>query len=293
MKKHSSTNSIISLLSVFLGLSLFTSVANATVGGPTYIHEFKYNPKDESVYYIQNDSGGRGCPPVLMKISLATGKSAVVYSCDQGEKLLSDGNYDSSRVYTEINTITSGFKDITPINLKKNNISIDIDFVESEKFPEIDEIVRSKFMATVYQDDKKITQLPLQGCNTEQPFTFAGYAIPGFDKKIILLLSTKGDCFEGGYTNESLLVSGGLHYVNKEYVNFYKYNSALIPHEGTLVLYEKDTVENTLPPIATEQAIEKDSSVFDNKLTLATIAFASLFVGFLLGRRVWKNNTFA
>lgn len=286
MKKHSSPNSIMRLLTVFLGLFLIANVADATVGGPTYIHEFKYNPKDESVYYIENDSGGRGCPPVLMKISLATGENAVVYSCDQGEKLLSDGNYDSSRVSAEINTITNGFKDITPINLRKNNISIDINFIGSEKFsPEIDEIIRSKFTATVYQDKKKITQLPLQGCNTEQPFTFAGYAIPGFEKKIILLLSTKGDCFEGGYTNESLIVLGGLDHVNKEFVNFYKYNSPLIPHEGTLVLYEKDIIENTPPIIVTKEVIEKDNSISDNKGILLAAVFVLLIVGFLLGRK--------
>ena len=77
---------------LFILMSFFVSEnARATVGGPTFIREFKYNPLDESVYYIQTSESGRGCPPGLHKISLNTSQSQVVYSCDQGEKFIKIG----------------------------------------------------------------------------------------------------------------------------------------------------------------------------------------------------------
>ena len=65
---HASMNKL-HIFSIVLGISVIVSPALATVGGPTFIHTLKYNPLDESVYYIQNSESGRGCPPGLMKIS--------------------------------------------------------------------------------------------------------------------------------------------------------------------------------------------------------------------------------
>jgi len=276
---------ITSILATFIFLLISLDIAEATVGGPTYIHNFKYNPQNESVYYIENDNGGRGCPPVLESISLATSKNQIIYSCEQGEKILySEKDYNTAilQISNKINDIISDFKDLTPINLRKNNISIDLQFVKSEKLsPEIDEIKNSIFSATIYQNSKKITEISLSGCNIDQPFTFAGYTVPGFEKKIVLLLSTKGNCFEGGYINESLLVLGGLDYVNKDYLNFYKGPTALVPNEGTLTVYEYDNiVVNGLAQLP----IEQKEITTKSKSNLALIALASLVVGFLLGR---------
>ena len=186
MKKELKNIVALGIFAVFASLML-AEVASATVGGPTYIYDFKYNPKDESVYYTESDYGGRGCPPMLSKTSLATGVSSKVYSCDQGEKVYDGKDYDAAvaQVRSEINAITQNFKNLVPINLKKNDISIDLKFVRSENLsPEIDEIKNSVFKATIFEDGKKITETEVSGCNTEQPFTFAGYAVPGFDKKI-------------------------------------------------------------------------------------------------------------
>ena len=67
----------------------------ATVGGPTFIYDFRYNPLDESVYYIKQDFGGRGCPPELIRLSLNSGKTDIAYSCSEGEKIISLDNYTS------------------------------------------------------------------------------------------------------------------------------------------------------------------------------------------------------
>ncbi len=96
-------------LGVIGSLISFVDTANATVGGGSYIHSFKYNPLDESVYFIRNDMGGRGCPPELIKISLNTGKEQTVFSCDMGEKLRTNNSYDPSSVTSEIDKLTTGF----------------------------------------------------------------------------------------------------------------------------------------------------------------------------------------
>lgn len=284
MKKELKNIAVLGIFA-FFALLISAEVASATVGGPTYIYDFKYNPKDESVYYTESDYGGRGCPPMLSKTSLATGVSSKVYSCDQGEKLYDGKDYDAAiaEVRAEINAITQNFKNLVPISLKKNNIYIDLKFVRTENLsPEIDEIKNSVFNVAVYQGDKKLGDSEVSGCNTEQPFTFAGYAVPGFDKKIVLLLSTKGDCFEGGYIRESLLVVGGLNSINKESLNFYKGNEALVPSEGTLTVYEGDSVNvGGETPEAPPETPEKPK--INMSVLLPIVAVLLLAAGFLVG----------
>jgi hypothetical protein len=234
-----------SILFVFFISLIISSKVEATVGGESLISNFKYNPADESIYFVFQSYGGKGCPPELMKLSLNTEKIETVLSCDQGENLLSEGNnYEYSPVSLEIERITKDFKPLTPLDLKVNNISIDVNFVRAENYSsEFNEIMRRYFTASVYQNNNKVKDLSITGCNLNQPFTFQGYAIPGYNKRIALLLSTKGDCFEGGYTNESLYTVSGVDNLNKTVTtNFYKGPSALTPNEGNLVVYESDRV---------------------------------------------------
>ncbi len=271
-----------------VGISMIANIAFATVGGPTFIHTFKYNPTDESIYYILNSEGGRGCPPELFKLSLNSGKSEVVYSCSEGEKLRGDDYDGISPVDTEINKVIQNFKDLTPINLKDNGISIDVSFVNYENIsPEIAEVKNANFTASVYQDNKKITDFPVSGCNIEQPFVFAGYAIPGFEKKIVLLLSTKGDCWEGGYTYESLHVVGGVSNLDKTYLYFYKGSSALVPNEGTLVVFESETINNKIEEVNDPILPTKTSN--SNVILYAIFgAVLVLGIGYLLGKKAGK-----
>ena len=264
---------------ILLGVLFFASNAFATVGGPIFIYDFKYNPVDESVYYIEKSEGGRGCPPELLKISLNSGKSQVVYSCDEGEKLVGGNN--------AINKIIQNFKDLTPINLKENRISIDISFVNYEKMsPEDDWIKNANFIASVYQDNKKIIDFPISGCNLKQPFLFAGYAIPGFDKKIVLLLSTKGDCWEGGYTYETLHVVGGVNNLNKtNLTNFYKGSSALVPNEGTLMVFESEGLKNQ-----NEEVVDPKSPTDSNKDNGIMYAILAIILGLGLGYFFGKKS---
>jgi len=217
-----------------LGLVIFgiASVAHATVGGDKLINSFTYNPEDESVYYVSEDFGGRGCPPELRKLSLASGLYDIVVPCGD----------DAQTTQTAIRSITTDFKPLTPLDLRKNDIAIDLTFDRSEQYsPEVTEIVRSHFTATVYQHGKSISTFPVQGCSISQPFIFQGYSIPGYDKKIAMLVSAKGDCFEGGYIYETLYVVSGVSGLDKTAVTFYKGSTPLLPNEGNYVVYEHES----------------------------------------------------
>ena len=258
---------------LFIALALFSILTikevRATVGGETVLYNIVYNNADESVYYTKQDFGGRGCPPELLKLSLNSEKSTVVYSCDTGESLARE------KVESIIRTITENFKLLIPINLKSNSISVDIKFVRNENYSfEISELYRRHFTATIYQNGKKIKDIAITGCNLDQPFVFQGYSVPGFNKKIIILLSTKGDCNEGGYIYETIHVLGGLDDVNKtEISNFYKGPSALKLNEGSLIVYEANTInlvnEVDNKTINTSSSTEKEiikSSLWDRFL---------------------------
>lgn len=272
----------IMVLAALVVFASFGTDAFATVGGPTYIGNFKYNPADESVYYILRSDSGRGCPPILQKISLATEKIETAYSCEDGEKLYYESNTGS---INEINKITQNFKDLTPINLTDNKIQIDLNFVTAETFGEENSIAKRNFTATVYQNGQKIDQFAIPGCTLDQPFTFAGYAIPGFEKKIALLSSGTGDCFEGGYTTENLFVIGGLQSLNRasSYNTLKMYNSPLIPSVLTQVVFEKDKITPTSSAITTSPMTTDEP--IDPKLLMIIGGFViALIVGVVLGR---------
>lgn len=212
-------------------------------------------------------------------------KTEIAYSCSQGEKLVPVYN-STSPVSTEINRITKDFRPLTPFNLKNNNISVDINFINEENYsPEINEVVKRNFSASVYQNGLKIDEFKITGCNLNQPFIFQGYIIPGFEKKIILLLSTRGNCFEGGYIDENLYVVGGVNNLDKTpLTNFYKDSSALAPNEGSLVVFESDKVSNEITKTPTE--IQVPTSTEQQKfptMTLIIVAALSLIIGTIIG----------
>lgn len=283
------------LLLTIIAISSLPSATFATVGGPTYVYALKYNPADESVYYTQISQSGRGCPPELWKVSLNTGNKVVVFSCSDGEAILNQsGGYDFNPVNTKIDNLVKNFKDLTPISLPKNTLAIDVNFISTEKLtPQDDWILRSHFTANVYQGTTEIVNFPITGCNIAQPFTFAGYAIPGFDKKIILLLSTKNDCFEGGYISETLHVTGGLNNLDKTYANdSFKNPSPLLPSESTLIVFEKDT-PNFLTKTETtadgdEDVIENNNNEAFSLPNLVTVAIISILAGIILGKFIKK-----
>jgi hypothetical protein len=264
-------------LSFSLVLSaMISSPAEATVGGPTTIYDFKYNHSDESVYYIQLDGGGRGCPHVLKKMSLDSGVVSTVFSCDDGEKLI-NGNFDNIYlVNKKISDLTNGFKDLTPISLKKNNFEIKLSYLKDNYIGDAEKFkISSTFTASLFQNNEKIKDFEVSGCTIEQPFIFDGYIIPGFDKKIILLMSAKGDCFEGGYVSDSISVVGGVGNLDKTYYSSgYKGLGPIQPGEGSLIVYPENNIET-----------KTESAKQDNKSGVIYFATIIAFiVGLIAGR---------
>ncbi len=269
---------------VALVVVLGARTAEATVGGPTFVGSFSYNPENESVYYVLQSQDGRGCPPLLQSISLADEAVTTELSCDEAEGLAGEEYSNQDRVFQKISEITEGFKYLSPISLSKNGVDVEVAFVESETLEDSpDFVIRSLFSAVVYQDGQKIDEFEIIGCSVDQPFSFAGYAIPGFEKKIVLLSSTKGDCWEGGYTYERLHVIGGLSVLDRASSgNEYKsHASALVPSAGTLVVFEKEAVSIEVP-------IEVDAS----RVPYGTIgtALITLLVGIFIGRSCFSRR---
>jgi len=293
MKSNIVSFSVVFLFTALISSLFFASSVNATVGGPTYVYSLKYNPADESVYYTQVNGGGRGCPPELWKISLNTGKRNVVFSCDQGEALqTATPNSDSPLVNIEIERITENFKDLTQIHIPNNAIDIDLTFTREEILDDkSDWVIRTDFSADIYEDGTLISELTVSGCSKEQPFVFAGYAIPGFDKKIILLQSAKGDCWEGGYIYESLHVVGGLNNLDKAHVNgSYKTREPLVPNEATLVVFERDVVTNDAAPTSTTTPSNHLDKIGDYPLIHLLLAgLLGVLIGFVLARIAKKT----
>lgn len=279
---------------VFLFVISIASSAHATVGGPTYIYNFTYNHADESVYYIETNQGGRGCPPMLNKISLETKTVSPFYTCEDGETVmykLSNGDYQKGlqQVQNDIADITKNFKPLIPITLAKSKIEIDIRFVEKKYYTQdaTDDFSHRVFMADVYQNGAKVDEFEITGCSMEQPFVFHGYAIPGFDKKIVILSSAKNDCVEGGYTRDRLHVVGNLSNIDKTPANFFKWSDEIPLNEASLVVYEKDTIVATTSTTTIdvndieENQQNKNSS---NNIRITLIAIIILAVGFAIGR---------
>jgi hypothetical protein len=281
MKKITLASLVVSA-SMFLG----TSPAIATVGGPTYVYDLKYDRTNASVYFTEMSESGRGCPPTLMKISLNSSETTTVISCDQTESL------STQEVESEIRGITANFKDLTSINLSKNSMKIDVVFVNEEKIANEDWVLKSHFMAKIYQNNILLAELPITGCSKDQPFTFGGYAIPGLNKKLILLLSTKGDCWEGGYTFETLRVINATILDRTLANNSYKTRGPLVPSEATLVVFEKDHTNNI--PVITPTPTQPTTNVIipeqpannNSQLITALIVFAFTVLGVVLGYHI-------
>jgi hypothetical protein len=251
-----------------------SQAAHATVGGPKYVYDLKYNPTDSSMYYTEQSYSGRGCPPELKKISLTNPQSSTVLSCDHLQSL------SMNDVNSEIYGITENFKSLTQINLVKNNIRIDLAYVKEEKIPNDEMVIKSYFNADIYQDNVHIGSFPIEGCDIEQPFLMAGYAVPGLNKKIIFLTSAKGDCWEGGYVYETLDAANVTIKDRSEISNSFKMNSPLTPNEGTILVYEQSQVSG-------KPAENGEDKYNDTTLIIIAVTFLIIGIGtgFLVKRK--------
>lgn len=297
MKKYLSLPIII--LFVFSLLILGEKVS-ATVGGPTYISEIAYNASNNSVYYLENDYGGRECPPVIHQINLTNNQTTEVKTCDEiFQEYFRDYSEENNQKYRQfISNFYKNLSYIGSVSLKKNNINVNVGTL-SERV-ENGEKYWIEFRATLIQDNKEVAKIDFRGCDKEQPHIFEGYKIPNSDAMAVLI-SNKRDCFEGGYVRETIHLVRGIKYYDTNIVRGFKESSATEPNLGNLIVYasSKDTVSNTnidnstnVQANQTEVAQSTQQNQLKNWATLPIIliGIAVLVVGILSGYLIGRQT---
>ncbi len=242
----------------------------ATVGGPKYISGIALSTLRNTIYYTLHDNGGRGCPPIVHAIDLTTLKDTEVKSCTQVEE--GTTTEVGQQHYVEfVSDLLYDLPFLGSVSLKRNNIAINVDFLSEHT--EEGYTQWSEFRAHIIQDDKEVGQISFRGCSQDQPHIFEGYMVPNSDTMLILI-SNKGDCFEGGYVYETLRIIKGVTYHDTNIVRSYKDASATEPNSGNLVVYAgSHDVENN------DEAIPQKSSM-SNVILLSIASILGAVVGY-------------
>lgn len=289
------------LLSIFIlvvfSLLISSEKVLATVGGSSYISQISYKASDNSVYYLENDEGGRGCPPIIHSINLAEIKDVEVKTCDEviQQYFLSDGsnNGDKYRQFID-DTYKNLSYPLVSVSLKKNNIDIHVE-VLSENIKD-GEKLWTEFRATLTQDNKEVAKLDFRGCDKDQPNIFEGYSLPDTDAMAILI-SGKGDCMEGGYIKENLSIIKGIKYYDTNIVRSIKEKSAIEPNMGNIVVYAtpKDVVNdnNKINNTPTTTTVLQTNTPFPQTNPIAKIVLMIIIfiVGTALGYVIGKKSS--
>ena len=231
---------LVLVLAIF-SFSVSSEKVLATVGGPTYISDIVYHAPSESVYYLENSSDGRGCPEIIHSVGLIDIEDVEVKTCDEiFEQFFSDSGSDESYLqfvadtYQNLSYLES-INYLASVSLKKNKIDINVEFI-SENFNEYGDKYSSDFEAVISQDGKILAKKRFSGCSKDQPHIFEGYRIPDTNAMAILI-SGKGDCWEGGYTREVLFIISDVKYYDTNIVRSNKEKSATDLNTANVVVY--------------------------------------------------------
>lgn len=277
---------IIGLFSLFLS---FHS-AQATVGGPTFVSSLAYNARENAFYYTEVSHSGRGCPPIVHRIDLATSIDTEVVSCDQFEQDFSYSDEGMSRYNKFIADIYQTLTPVGSVSLAKNKIDVVVEKVSEEI--QAGEKFWTTFRAGVRQDGRQIAVFEFRGCDASQPHLFEGYMIPNTNK-MALLLSNKGDCFEGGYVYESLWILDGVQYFDTNIVRAVKDAVQADANSGTLVVAANASPEPTTPTDQTTNPSTPTVPSQNKNLSILFFVFMLLIVvvaGFYFGRKFLRNS---
>lgn len=255
----------------------------ATVGGPAYISEIAFKAEDNSVYYKLTSHDETGCPTIIHRIDLNTLKDVEVKSCDQVLGEWRDGDGDYQQKYEQFQQdLYKGIPYLGSVSLEKNNINVDVEAMSEETID--GEILWNEFRATITQDNIKKGTIDFTGCSKDQPHLFEGYMIPGTNAMAILI-SSKEDCFEGGYIRETVDVIKDVTYHDTTIVRDYKKESVTEPNTANMIVYASagnigtnTTNTETNNPVTTASSQEKKSN-----LVMALFAGLILVVGAILG----------
>lgn len=260
----------------------------ATVGGPTYISQIAFNASKNTVYYLESDMGGKGCPSIIHAINLANVQDTEVKTCDQVfEQFFKDYSEENQQKYAQfIHDTYQNLSYLGSVSLKKNNIDIKVEFI-SENKAEDGEVYWREFDAIIAQDGKALTRTRFRGCSKDQPHIFEGYRIPNTDAMAILI-SNKGDCFEGGYVRESLSILKGIKYYDTNIVRSIKEESATEPNTGNMVVYAASVNNNVdnVPPTNTSNTLPASQKNSVAEIILMVVIFVvGTTLGYVVGRK--------
>ena len=136
---------------ILIALTLFGTNVFATVGGETRVTQFVYNPNDESIYYVQTDGSGKGCPPELKKIALENYKVETLVNCDDNiNNSQSDSfGYD---LMSDLYQKNKNLKQLVPLDLASNDFKIEIQHLSTKKIEEVDEVAYNNFSINLFHD---------------------------------------------------------------------------------------------------------------------------------------------
>ncbi len=238
---------ILKTLLVFLCLIssfVFPYTILATVGGPKLLSDFGYDKEEKLVYFVSTDYGGMGGETVR-KYDPGTGKieslfgtfDVGVYAMPEKEwrKVAAEHNCSVDEPEGTINScilnskkeeIWSKLKPLPRINLTENNIDIEVlvrEFIPEDSYGWAGWAYVT-LGATITQNNKKISQIEFETCDQyvknvgrtkEFEVNFDGLLIPGLSS-ILLLVSTRGDCFEYGYVVDKVFPLTNVQITNPE-----------------------------------------------------------------------------
>ena len=284
----------------------------ATVGGPTYISDIVYHIPSNSVYYTETDDGGQGCPPIVHSLSLTKMEHSAVKTCDEVSQqfFLNEGGEEAYRqfivdTYQNLSYL-GNINYIGSVSLRENHIDINVEFI-SENVGVDGEVYFSEFEATISQDGKILEKTQFRGCSKDQPHIFEGYRIPDTNA-IAILISSTGDCLEGGYIREVISLVRGIKYYDTNIIRDYKRKLATDLNIGNMVVYaaqknlvnDSDVAATSTVPLVTQKNVVNYSDVnvgstifptVEKKLVITIILLATFFIiGAVLGYLVGKKS---
>lgn len=267
----------ITLFSAVLILVYLINVppSHATVGGPTFISNIQTDAKGQEIIYEIWFQSGKGCPPELHSYNLQIGLKKVLLSCDE---LLKLSNRDQM-VETEV-TMSKYPVMLKRIDLNKNKITAVSTVTDEQKYDELKGLFgKTSFSLDIFQDGIKKTTYVYQGCKPEQQQIIDGYRIPN-SKFMILILSTTGNCFEGGYTKQHMIVVPNTTIYDANALSITT-NATPTPGNGRITLVAKN------PTGTTNQSSEETGQISTEENTTANTPNNSalnyqIFIGVLL-----------
>ena len=193
---------------VIVGTGVITSErAHATVGGPTYVYNVRAaasaGTEPKELMYVTHSMSGKGCPPEIFTLNRETGARKILADCDDAKH---------EQVFKD--TLLKYPVALNRVHLPFNSIRAEVTVLgETAEDPDTYMGKRTDFRLDIFQNDIKIGTYTYAGCYPNQPHIIEGYSTPK-GTLVALIVSTISDCFEGGYTGETLYSIKGatLHY---------------------------------------------------------------------------------